>query len=164
MKYAAIVLLGIILGFLLRDCKGPDTITRTTTVVERDTVYQVVRDTVYRTQIKHVFSRDTLMQFDTVLVSVPISRFSESFDVQYGNATVSGEVAGKLLNMALSTDFNIPLVTETKTITITKKPRGFYLGAGVNKQLTPFVGGTFIHDRYLFGLTTESITVGYRIF
>jgi hypothetical protein len=165
MKYAVLVLCGLVIGFLLRDCQSPDTITKIETVIERDTVYQTIRDTVYRTQVKHVYQRDTLIRFntDTVLVSVPLNQFSEVFDVQYGQATVSGEVAGELTKLRLSTDFNIPLVTETKTVTITKKPQGLFLTAGVNSNLKPFLGGTFIKDRYLVGLTTESITLGYKI-
>jgi hypothetical protein len=163
MKYAVLVLCGLIIGFLLRDCKGTDTITKIETIIERDTIYQTIRDTVYRTKIKHIYQRDTLIQFDTLLVSVPLNQFSEAFDVEYGKATVSGEVAGKLTKLSLVTDFNIPLVTETKTVTITKKPQGLYLAAGVSNFRTPFIGATFIRDRYLVGLTTESITLGYRV-
>lgn len=163
MKYAILVLCGLIIGFFLRDCQGPDTITRTETVIERDTIFQVVRDTIYRTKIQHTHERDTLIQIDTLLVNLPINRFSEVFAVKYGNATVSGEVAGEVTKLSLATDFNIPLVTETKTVTITKKPQGLFLGAGINRNLTPFVGATFIRGRYLVGLTSESLTIGYRV-
>jgi hypothetical protein len=56
--------------------------------------------------------------------------------------------------MTATNDFKIPLVTntitETKTETIVKKPKGIYLGAGVNSLLDPSASVSYLDNKYLF--------------
>ena len=165
-KYPIILLIGLISGFLLNDCqrKLPYEV-KTETIFKTDTVFQIQRDTIFLTKVKHIYSRDTIIQIQDKPYSVPLQSFSEAFNVLHGNVTVSGEVAGKVTKMSVMTDFKLPTITNTITTkeTVVKKPSGLFLTAGIDKQLTPFLGGTFIHDRYLLGLTTQSLTIGYRV-
>jgi hypothetical protein len=41
-------------------------------------------------------------------------------------------------------------ITETKTETIVVKPKGIYLGAGVNSLLQPGAKVTYLDNKYLF--------------
>jgi hypothetical protein len=51
-------------------------------------------------------------------------------------------------------DYKIPVVTneitETKTETIVQKPKGIYLGAGVNSLLKPSAAVSYLDNKYLF--------------
>ena len=149
----------------------------TTTVVEKtttDTVYREVRDTVFLTKIKHSYQRDTIILTETDTIRVPLQSFSEIFPVLYGNVSVFGEVAGKLTKMAVSTDFDIPTITntvtkETRTVI---KPSGLYgtLGARAGEQqLSPIVGATYLKDKalifynYDFILKSHQAGIGVKI-
>ena len=165
MRYAIFLLLGLISGFLLNDCqrKLPYEV-KTETIFKTDTIFQIQRDTVFLTKIKHTYSRDTIIQIQDKRYSVPLQAFSEAFNVLHGNVTVYGEVAGKVTKMSVITDFKLPTITNTITTkeTVVKKPSGLFLTAGANKT-TLNIGATFIHDRYLLGLTTQYLTIGYRV-
>jgi hypothetical protein len=67
---------------------------------------------------------------------------------------VSGEVLGEVLKMTATNDYKLPVVTntitETKTETIIKKPKGIYLGAGVNSLLQPSASVAYLDNKYLF--------------
>jgi hypothetical protein len=67
---------------------------------------------------------------------------------------VSGEVLGEVLKMTATSDFKMPVVTntitETKTETIVKKPKGIYLGASVNSLLQPGAKVSYLDNKYLF--------------
>ena len=56
--------------------------------------------------------------------------------------------------MTATSDFKIPVVTntitETKTETIIKKPKGIYLGAGVSSLLEPSASVAYLDNKYLF--------------
>jgi hypothetical protein len=56
--------------------------------------------------------------------------------------------------MTAINDYKIPVVntttTETKTETIVQKPKGFYLGAGVNSLLQPSAKVSYLDNKYLF--------------
>ena len=165
-KYPLILLVGLVIGFLLNDCQRKTTekiVVETVTVT--DTVFVEVKDTIFITDVKHTFVRDTIILINDQLITAPLQTFSETFDVLYGSVSVEGEVAGKVTRMGINTNFKLPTVTNniTTTKTITKKPSGLFLTVGVDKQLTPFVGGTFIKDRYLINLNTNSLSVGYKV-
>ncbi len=60
----------------------------------------------------------------------------------------------KLLKMTATSDYSLPVVTntitETKTETIIKKSKGLYLGAGVNSLLQPSAKVSYLDNKYLF--------------
>jgi hypothetical protein len=67
---------------------------------------------------------------------------------------VSGEVLGEVLKMTATSDFKIPVVTNTitntETKTIVEKPKGIYLGASVNSFLQPGAKVSYLDNKYLF--------------
>lgn len=169
MKYAVFILLGIVIGLYLGDflTKKPEP-PRVVTKLEfkSDTVYIRKLDTIYivKTDIKQVIVRDTIL----TEYAPKIKAYNALFPFVNGNISVSGEVLGEVLKMNVVSDIKTPLVTNTikETVTITKKPAGFYITAGIakgNSQLSPYVGAIFIKDRYLIGLNTQSVQLGYRI-
>jgi hypothetical protein len=109
-------------------------------------------DTVYmpKTKIKTEFLRDTVL----INYQPQISLFKASIPSEYGSTHVSGEVLGEVLKMTAINDFKIPVVTntitETKTETIIKKPKGIYLGASVNSLLDPGAKVSYLDNKYLF--------------
>ena len=145
-------LLGAILAFIVFPRPEMETVYKTTTKVETDTVYSRVVDTVYipKTKIKTEFLRDTIL----IDFKPQISRFETLFPFEHGSTKVSGEVLGEVLKMTATSDYTIPVVTntitETKTETIIKKSKGFYLGANVNSLLQPSANASYVDDKYLF--------------
>lgn len=130
-----------------------------------DTVYITVRDTIRITkkEIKHEYLRDTVVTD----FKPEISLFTASKPFTYGNVYLSGEVLGTVLKMDITQDFQIPTITNTitRTETITKieKPRGLYIGAGVNQQLTPFAQINYLDKQFIFSGSyslDRSISVG----
>ena len=158
------LIIGLLIGYWFASKGELEPKIVTVTKTETDTVFVTVRDTIRikNTEIKHEFVRDTVI----IDFKPQIKAFTASKPFLYGNTHLKGEVLGEILKMDIYTDFDIPTVTNTitNTTTIIKKPQGLFPVAGVNKQLTPFVGGVYVRDRYLVGLTTESLFVGYRVF
>ena len=145
-------LIGAIVAIILFPKKEVETVYKTTTKIEKDTIYVASTDTIYipKTKIKTQVLRDTIL-----LDSKPkISLFKASFPFEYGSTNVSGEVLGEVLKMTAINDYTIPVVTntitETKTETIIKKSKGFYLGANVNSLLKPGATASYVDDKYLF--------------
>lgn len=171
-QIAVYVLLGLIIGFLLHDCKGDneETFTKTETVIVTDTVYVNTVDTVYinKSKIVHEFVRDTIIQNYTP----KINRYSTHFPVTYGSVFINGEVLGEVLNMKATTHLKIPTVTNTITRTVTntivKKPFGLYVTAGLEQSLVPNIGGVFVKDKLLIGyqynFDQHSVFIGKKIF
>lgn len=169
MKYAVFILLGIVIGlylgdFLTKDQEPPRVVTKLE--FKSDTVYIRKLDTVYivKTDIEQVVVRDTIL----TEYAPNIKAYKALFPLVNGNISVSGEVLGEVLKMNVVSDIKSPLVTNTikETVTITKKPAGLFVTAGIAKgdsQLSPYVGAIFIKDRYLIGVNTKSIQLGYRI-
>jgi hypothetical protein len=145
-------LAGVILAFLLFPKRKLETVYKTKTEVKTDTIYSRYTDTIYipKTKIKTEFLRDTIL----IDFKPQISRFETTFPFDYGSTKVSGEVLGEVLKMTATNDYNIPVVTntivETKTETIVKKPKGLYLGAGVNSLLKPSASVSYLDNKYLF--------------
>jgi len=164
--FAIIFLLGLIGGYLLFNWQNGNDVAKVITKTEykTDSVFVQVYDTVHvlRTEIKTKYLRDTIFAES---YEAKINAFKTSKPFLYGNTTVSGEVLGEVLKMDIINDFQIPTITNTitNTTTIIKKPSGIFLTAGVNQQLTPSVGVTLIKNKYLFGITNNSIQFGYKL-
>ena len=145
-------LIGAIVAIILFPKREIETVYKTTTRIETDTIYVAYTDTIYipKTMIKTKVLRDTIL-----LDSKPkISLFQASFPFDYGSTHVSGEVLGEVLKMTAINDYTIPVVTntitETKTEKVIVKPKGIYLGAGVNSMLRPSGKVSYLDNKYLF--------------
>jgi hypothetical protein len=145
-------LAGLILAFILFPRPEVETVYKFETKVKSDTIYTRVVDTVYvpKMLIKSQVLRDTVL----VNYQPQISLFTASFPSEYGSTHLSGEVLGEVLKMTATNDFKIPVVTntitETKTETIIKKPKGIYLGASFNSMLNPGAKVSYLDNKYLF--------------
>jgi hypothetical protein len=145
-------LAGLILAFVIYPKPEEETVYKFETKVESDTIYSHVVDTIYvpKTKIKTEVLRDTVL----IDYEPKISLFKTSIPSEYGSTHVSGEVLGEVLKMTATNDFKIPVVTNTitntETKTIIKKPKGIYLGAGVNSLLQPSAKISYLDNKYLF--------------
>ena len=152
-------LIGVILAFVIYPRPEVETVYKTETKVETDTIYSRVVDTIYipKTRIKTQVLRDTVLKE----YEPKISLFKTSFPSDYGSINVSGEVLGEVLKMTATNDFKIPVVTntitETKTETKVIKPKGIYLGAGVNSLLQPSAKVSYLDNKYLFSYQFEPL-------
>jgi hypothetical protein len=153
-------LAGVILTFIVYPKPEAEEIYKFTTVRETDTSFIEVRDTVYipKERIKTQFLRDTIL----VDHKPTINAFSSTTPFEYGNTYVSGEVLGEVLKMSVTNDFKIPVVTNTvtntETRTIIQKPKGIYLGAGVNSLLKPSASVAYLDNKYLFQYQYQPVT------
>jgi hypothetical protein len=145
-------LAGFFLAFVIYPKPEAETFYKFTTTTKTDTLYVYSTDTIYvpKTKIKTEFIRDTIL----VNYKPKIRAFTTSFPSTYGSTKVSGEVLGDVLKMTAINDYKIPVVntttTETKTETIVQKPKGIYLGAGVNSLLQPSAKVSYLDNKYLF--------------
>jgi hypothetical protein len=143
---------GIIVAYIFLPKTESETVYKFETVTKTDTLIVEVKDTVYvpKTKIKTEFLRDTIL----VDFKPKISAFTASFPFEYGSTNVSGEVLGEVLKMTATSDFKIPVVTNTitntETKTIVEKPKGIYLGASVNSLLQPGAKVSYLDNKYLF--------------
>jgi hypothetical protein len=145
-------LIGAVLTFVVYPKPEFETVYKTKTERLTDTLYITATDTIYipKTRIKKEILRDTVL----IDFKPKISRFETSFPFEYGSTKVSGEVLGEVLKMTATNDYKLPVVTntitETKTETIVVKPKGIYLGAGVNSLLKPSANVSYLDNKYLF--------------
>jgi hypothetical protein len=152
-------LAGLILAFVIYPKPEEETVYKIETKVETDTIYSHVVDTIYvpKTKIKTEVLRDTVL----IDYEPKISLFKTSIPSEYGSTHVSGEVLGEVLKMTATNDFKIPVVTNTitntETKTIIKKPKGIYLGAGVNSLLQPSAKISYLDNKYLFSYQFEPL-------
>jgi hypothetical protein len=143
---------GVILAFVVYPRPEVETVYKFETKVESDTIYTRVVDTVYvpKNKIKTEVLRDTIL----VDFKPQISLFKTSIPSEYGSTNVSGEVLGEVLKMTATNDFKIPVVTNTitntETRTIIQKPKGIYLGAGINSVMQPNASVAYLDNKYLF--------------
>jgi hypothetical protein len=153
-------LAGLILAFVIYPKPEEETVYKFETKVESDTIYFHVVDTIYipKTKIKTEVLRDTVL----IDYEPKISLFKTSIPSEYGSTHVSGEVLGEVLKMTATNDFKIPVVTNTitntETKTIIKKPKGIYLGAGVNSLLQPSAKVSYLDNKYLFEYGYQPMT------
>jgi len=145
-------LAGLILAFIIYPKPEQETIYKFETVTKTDTLILEVKDTVYipKNKIKTQVLRDTIL----INNKPNIKAFSTTTPFEHGNTYISGEVLGEVLKMSVTNDFKIPTVTNTvtntKTETIVQKPKGFYLGVGVNSLLQPSASASYLDNKYLF--------------
>jgi hypothetical protein len=151
---------GVILAFLLLPKPETEEVYRFTTVTETDTLFVDKVSTVYipKTTIKTEVLRDTIL----IDFKPQISLFETSFPFEYGSTKVSGEVLGEVLKMTATSEYQIPVVTNTitntETRTIIEKPKGIYLGAGVNSLLKPSASVAYLDNKYLFQYQFQPVT------
>jgi hypothetical protein len=145
-------LIGVVLAFIIYPKPEAEEIYKFTTKTEIDTSFVEVRDTVYipKKEIKTQVLRDTVV----VDFNPQIKAFETTFPFEYGSTKVSGEVLGEVLKMTATSDYTIPVVTNTitntETKTIIQKPKGIYLGANVNSLLQPSANVAYLDNKYLF--------------
>jgi hypothetical protein len=145
-------LIGVFLAFVIYPKPDIERVYKTEIVTKTDTLFVDKLETVYipKTRIKTKVIRDTIL----IDYKPKISLFETSFPFEHGNTKVSGEVLGEVLKMTATNDYKLPVVTntitETKTETIVKKPKGIYLGAGVNSLLNPSASVSYLDNKYLF--------------
>jgi hypothetical protein len=153
-------LAGVILAFVVYPRPEQETVYKFETKVESDTIYTREVDTVYvpKMSIKSHFLRDTIL----LDYKPKISLFKTSIPSEYGSTHVSGEVLGEVLKMTATNDYKIPVVTNTitntETKTIVQKPKGIYLGAGVNSLLDPLAKVSYLDNKYLFEYSYQPVT------
>jgi hypothetical protein len=156
---------GVILAFILFPRPEVETVYKFTTKVESDTIYSHVVDTIYvpKTKIKTEVLRDTIL----VDFKPQISLFETTFPFEYGSTKVSGEVLGEVLKITATNDYKLPVVTNTitntETKTIIQKPKGIYLGAGVNSLLQPSAKVAYLDNKYLFSYQIEPLQRVHQI-
>jgi hypothetical protein len=153
-------LAGVILAFVVYPRPEVETVYKFETVTKTDTLFVDKVETVYipRTSIKTEVLRDTIL----IDFKPKISQFTASFPFEHGSTSVSGEVLGEVLKMSATNDFKIPVVTNTitntETRTIIQKPKGIYLGAGVNSLLKPSASVAYLDNKYLFQYQYQPVT------
>jgi hypothetical protein len=153
-------LIGVVFTFIIYPKPEAEEIYRFTTVTETDTLFVDKVSTVYipKEKIKTQVLRDTII----VDHRPTINAFSSTTPFEYGNTYVNGEVLGEVLKMSVTNDFKIPVVTNTitntETRTIIQKPRGIYLGAGVNSLLKPSASVSYLDNKYLFQYQYQPVT------
>jgi len=156
---------GLILGFLLLPRPETEEVYKFTSVTETDTIYLTSKDTIYvpKKEIKTEVLRDTIL----IDYKPQIKAFETSFPFEYGSTKVSGEVLGEVLKMTAINDYTIPVVTNTitntETKTIIQKPKGIYLGAGVNSLLEPSAKVSYLDNKYLFSYQIEPMQRVHQI-
>jgi hypothetical protein len=143
---------GAVLAFILMPKPETEEVYKFTTVTKTDTLFVDKVSTVYvpKTSIKTEVLRDTIL----IDFKPQISLFETSFPFEHGSTKVSGEVLGEVLKMTATSNYQIPVVTNTitntETRTIIEKPKGIYLGAGVNSLLKPSASVAYLDNKYLF--------------
>ncbi len=145
-------LAGILVAYIFFPKTESETVYKFETVTKTDTLIVEVKDTVYvpKTKIKTQVLRDTIL----IDFKPQISAFTASFPFEYGSTNISGEVLGEVLKMTATSDFKIPVVTNTitntETKTIVQKPKGIYLGAGINSLIQPSASVSYLDNKYIF--------------
>ena len=153
-------LAGVMLAFIFYPKPEVEEVYKFTTKTETDTIFIKEIDTikVSKKEIKTEFLRDTI-----ILDFKPqISLFETTFPFEHGSTKVSGEVLGEVLKMTAINDYTIPVVTNTitntETKTIIQKPKGIYLGAGINSLLQPSGKVTYLDNNYAFEYSFQPLT------
>ena len=153
-------LAGVILAFVIFPRPESETVYKFETKVETDTLFVNSTNTVYipKKEIKTQVIRDTIL----IDYKPKISLFETTFPFDYGSTKVSGEVLGEVLKMTATSDYNIPVVTNTitntETKTIIKKSKGLYLGASINSVLDPGAKASYVDDKYIFQYQYQPVT------
>jgi len=158
-------LIGLLLAFVIFPRPETETVYKFKTVTKTDTLIVDKMDTVYvpKTKIKTQVLRDTVL----IDFKPQISQFNASFPFEYGITNVSGEVLGEVLKMTATSNFKIPVVTNTitntETKTIVQKPKGIYLGAGVNSLIQPSASVSYLDNKYIFSYQFQPLQKIHQI-
>lgn len=145
-------MIGVVLTFVIFPRPETEEVYRYSTKVETDTIYSRQIDTVYvpKNKIKTEVLRDTVL----IDFKPQISLFESTFPFEYGSTKVSGEVLGEVLKMTATSEYNIPVVTNTitntETRTIIQKPKGIYLGGVVSSKMELGAKVAYLDNKYLF--------------
>ncbi len=156
---------GVILTFVVYPRHEQETVYKFETVTKTDTLFVDKFETVYvpKTKIKTEVVRDTIL----VDFKPQISLFETTFPFEYGSTKVSGEVIGEVLKMTATNDYKLPVVTNTitntETKTIVQKPKGIYLGGGVNSLLQPSASVSYLDNKYLFSYQFQPLQKVHQI-
>jgi hypothetical protein len=156
---------GVLVAYIFFPKTESETVYKFETVTETDTLIVEVKDTVYvpKTKIKTEFLRDTVL----IDFKPQISHFRTTFPSDYGNTYINGEVIGEVLKMTATNDFKIPVVTNTitntETKTIIQKPKGIYMGGGVNSLIQPSASVSYLDNKYLFTYQFEPLQKVHQI-
>jgi hypothetical protein len=156
---------GVILTFVVYPRHEQETVYKFETVTKTDTLFVDKLETVYvpKTKIKTEVVRDTIL----VDFKPQISLFETTFPFEYGSTKVSGEVLGEVLKMTATNDYKLPVVTNTitntETKTIIQKPKGIYLGGGVNSLLQPSASVAYLDNKYLFSYQFQPMQKVHQI-
>jgi hypothetical protein len=156
---------GVILTFVIYPRHEQETVYKFETVTKTDTLFVDKLETVYipKTKIKTEVVRDTIL----VDFKPQISLFETTFPFEHGSTKVSGEVLGEVLKMTATNDYKLPVVTNTitntETKTIIKKPKGIYLGGGVNSLLQPSASVSYLDNKYLFSYQFQPLQKVHQI-
>lgn len=172
-KLTVTFIVGIIIGlllyekFLLRDIENK---VEYITEIKSDTVYTVIRDTVFINKPKYIYERDTIIEN----YKPKIRGFKETYSTLYGNISIQGEVLGELRYTSLTSDLRVPQITNTitkeKNTTTVIKPSGVFLTGGISSYFVYTIGATYLKDKSLIGyeyqpqLDLHSIKVGFKVF
>jgi hypothetical protein len=158
-------LAGVILTFVVYPRHEQETVYKFETVTKTDTLFVDKLETVYipKTKIKTEVVRDTIL----IDFKPQISLFETTFPFEYGSTKVSGEVLGEVLKMTATNDYKLPVVTNTitntETKTIIEKPKGIYLGGGVNSLLQPSASVSYLDNKYLFSYQFQPLQKVHQI-
>jgi hypothetical protein len=145
-------LMGVVLTFVIYPKPEQETVYKFETVTKTDTLFVDKLSTVYipKTKIKTEVLRDTIL----IDFKPQISLFETTFPFEHGSTSISGEVLGEVLKMTATNNYKLPVVTNTitntETRTIVQKPKGIYLGGGVNSLLEPSASVSYLDNKYLF--------------
>jgi hypothetical protein len=156
---------GVILTFVVYPRHEQETVYKFETVTKTDTLFVDKLETVYipKTKIKTEVVRDTIL----IDFKPQISLFETTFPFEYGSTKVSGEVLGEVLKMTATNDYKLPVVTNTitntETKTIIQKPKGIYLGGGVNSLLQPSASVAYLDNKYLFSYQFQPLQKVHQI-
>ena len=156
---------GVILTFVVYPRHEQETVYKFETVTKTDTLFVDKLETVYlpKTKIKTEVVRDTIL----IDFKPQISLFETTFPFEHGSTKVSGEVLGEVLKMTATNDYKLPVVTNTitntETKTIIQKPKGIYLGGGVNSLLQPSASVSYLDNKYLFSYQFQPLQKVHQI-
>ena len=158
-------LIGVVLTFVIFPRPEQETVYKFESVTKTDTLFVDKLETVYvpKTKIKTEVVRDTIL----IDFKPQISLFETTFPFEHGSTKVSGEVLGEVLKMTATNDYKLPVVTNTitntETKTIIQKPKGIYLGGGVNSLLQPSASVSYLDNKYLFSYQFQPLQKVHQI-
>jgi hypothetical protein len=158
-------LIGVVLTFVILPRPEQETVYKFESVTKTDTLFVDKLETVYlpKTKIKTEVVRDTIL----IDFKPQISLFETTFPFEHGSTKISGEVLGEVLKMTATNDYKLPVVTNTitntETKTIIQKPKGIYLGGGVNSLLQPSASVSYLDNKYLFSYQFQPLQKVHQI-